>query len=154
MITDFSVVSTKAPLKEALKILKKNYGDESYMNAAPGLVVLNEKGDLAGILSPLTVLRAMTDHLDKSPRPAQLSDDYYQQLCFSLKDKLVEDIMDWQSISVTADAELLDIADIFVKHRFQRIPVVEGGSVRGLIYRSRLMFALTACLDNCRDSSI
>lgn len=53
--------------------------------------------------------------------------------------------MDWQPISVTEDAHILDIADLFVKNRFQRIPVVKGKKVLGIIYRSRLLFHMTQC---------
>jgi CBS domain-containing protein len=143
MVTDFSVISTTTQISEAVRILRKNFGDESYLNAAPGLVVVNDKGELAGILSPLTILRALTD---QGGRPAHPSSDFYGELCHRLKGKLVEDIMDWQAISVTEDAELLEVADIFVEHRFQRIPVVKGKAVVGIIYRSRLLFALTECL--------
>jgi CBS domain-containing protein len=147
MITDFAIISTKSLVADAVKQLKKNFGDESYMNAAPGLVVINEQGELAGILSPLTILRAIMDQSAVSGRPTGKSPAKYLELCQPLRDKLVEDIMDWQAISVTEDADLLDVADIFVKHRFQRIPVVSGKSAVGVIYRSRLMFALTTCLD-------
>ena len=54
--------------------------------------------------------------------------------------------MDWQSISVTEDADILDVAALFVKNRFQRIPVVKDKEVIGIIYRSRLLFAMTSCL--------
>ncbi|HEY5974285.1 MAG TPA: CBS domain-containing protein [Geobacteraceae bacterium] len=146
MVTDFSVISTTTQVSEAVRFLRKNFGDESYMNAAPGLVVVNEKGELAGILSPLTVLRVLANQVNRDERPAQPSSGFYGELCNTLKGKLVEDIMDWQAISVTEDAELLEVADIFVEHRFQRIPVVKGKAVVGIIYRSRLLFALTECL--------
>ena len=144
MITDFAIISTKSLVSDAVKQLKKNFGDESYLNAAPGLVVVNEQGEFAGILSPLTILRALTDQMAVTGRPV---DGDYLELCAPLREKRVEDIMDWQAISVTEDASLLDVADIFVTHRFQRIPVVKGKAVIGLIYRTRLMFALTSCLD-------
>ncbi|SRR6266568_2999566 len=146
MATDFSIISTKSSIADAAKILRKNFGDESYMNAAPGLVVVNERGELAGILSPLTILRALVEQSAKSGLPAVEDNAFYNQLCFHMKDKLVEDIMDWQAISVTEDAGLLEVADIFVKHRFQRIPVVKEKAVVGIIYRSRLLFALADCL--------
>ena len=146
MVTDFSVISTKSSVADAVKILKKNFGDESYINAAPGLVVVNEQGELAGILSPLTILRAMVEQSTRVAAPAVIESAFYGELCQHMKDKLVEDIMDWQAISVTEEAELLEVAAIFVKHRFQRIPVVRGNAVTGVIYRSRLLFALTECL--------
>ena len=146
MITDFSVVSTQTPLRDAVRMLKKNFGDESYMNAAPGLVVVNDKGELAGILSPLTIIKAMLDIAGETGFPAATDIAYFEELCSKVKDKVVEDVMDWQPISVTEDADALDVAELFVKSRFQRIPVVKDKKVLGIIYRSRLLFAMSNCL--------
>lgn len=146
MVTDFPVVSIQAPLRDAVRMLKNNFGDESYMNAAPGLVVVNDEGELAGILSPLTIIKALLDTAGETGIPALAGSPFYDELCGRIKDKLVEDVMDWQPISVTEDADLLDVADLFVKNRFQRIPVVKNKQVLGVIYRSRLLFAMADCL--------
>ncbi|MCL2760684.1 MAG: CBS domain-containing protein [Desulfuromonadales bacterium] len=146
MNTDFSVVSAKAPVVEAFKVLKSNFDSKRNANSAPGLIAQNEKGELAGVLSPLGLLRAFTSFASEMPRPDKLTPKFYKELCDSLRNKKVEDIMDWQSIFVTADAELLDIAALFVQNRFHRIPVVEDKHVVGVIYRSNLLFALAADL--------
>ena len=148
MVTDFPVISVKTSIREAARMLRKNFGDESYMNAAPGLVVLNEQGELAGILSPLTIIKALLDAASESGTVAGGGSLALDELCDRIKDKLVEDVMDWQSISVTEDASILDVADLFVQNRFQRIPVVRNKEVTGIIYRSRLLFAMTSCLIN------
>ncbi|HTG82019.1 MAG TPA: CBS domain-containing protein [Geobacteraceae bacterium] len=146
MITDFSVVSTHTPLRDAIRMLKKNFGDESYMNAAPGLVVVNDKGELAGILSPLTIIKVLLATAGESSIPAVTDISYFEELCSKVKDRLVGDVMDWQPISVTEDADALDVAELFVKSRFQRIPVVKNKRVLGIIYRSRLLFAMASCM--------
>lgn len=146
MVTDFSVVSVESPIEDAVRMLKKNYGDESYLNAAPGLVVVNEKGELAGILSPLTIIKALLDTAGETGIPATAGAPFFEELCSRIKGSLVGDVMDWQPISVTEDAAVLDVADLFVKNRFQRIPVVKNKKVVGIIYRSRLLFAMADCL--------
>ncbi len=146
MVTDFSVVSIEAPVTEAVRMLKKNFGDESYWNAAPGLVVVNDKGELAGILSPLSIIKALLDAAGKAAPPAAADASFFNEICGGIKDKVVGDIMDWQPISVTEDAALLDVADLFVQNRFQRIPVVKNKKVEGIIYRSRLLFAMADCM--------
>ncbi len=146
MITDVPVISMKTPVAEAIRMFRKNFGDESYLNAAPGMVVVNDRGEVAGILSPLTIMKAMLDAARQMPKPARPDAAFYAELCAAVKDRQVEEIMDWQAISVTEDALLLDVADLFVKHRFQRIPVVKNNRVVGIIYRSRLLFAMTRCL--------
>jgi CBS domain-containing protein len=146
MVTDFSVVSIQTPIEEAVRLLKKNFGDESYWNAAPGLVVVNDKGELAGILSPLTIIKTLLDAAGKTGTTAAADAPFFENICGKIKGRLVEDVMDWQPISVTEDAALLDVADLFVKNRFQRIPVVKDKKVLGIIYRSRLLFAMADCL--------
>ncbi|GFE59141.1 HPP family protein [Geobacter sp. AOG1] len=146
MITDFPMISLHASVGEAVRILRKNFGDESYMNAAPGLVVVNDNGELAGILSPLSILKALGTEANGAGRPREESPEFYATLSTTIKAKKVIDIMDWQAISVTEDAQLLEVADLFVANRFQRIPVVRNGKVTGVIYRSRLLFALVDSL--------
>jgi CBS domain-containing protein len=148
MVTEFPIVSVKTSIREATRMLHNSFGDERYINAAPGLVVLNEQGELAGILSPLTIINALLHADPDSIRPADSDTSVLEGLCSRIRDKLVEDIMDWQSISVTEDADILDVANLFVQNRFQRIPVVKNKEVTGVIYRSRLLFAMASCLIN------
>lgn len=61
MIKDVPTISRKASLKEAVLLLKKNYGDKSFLNSAPGLVVVNDWGELAGVLMPLTIMQALLE---------------------------------------------------------------------------------------------
>jgi CBS domain-containing protein len=145
MVTDVPVVSMKTPIRDAVRTLRKNFGDESYLNAAPALIVVKDNGELAGILSPLTIIQAF---LDSAPleRPRLPGPSFFEEICARIQDKLVEDVMDWQPISVTEDALLLDVAELFAKNRFQRIPVVRNHVVVGIIYRSRLLFAMARCM--------
>ncbi len=144
MITDFPVISAQTPIEEAVNMLRTNH-DESYLHASPGLIVLNDKGELAGILSPLTIIRALVDVSDEVENVPRGGKPSLEALCSRIRGKTVEDVMDWQPISVTEDAHILDVADLFVKNRFQRIPVVKGKKVIGIIFRSRLLYFMTRC---------
>jgi CBS domain-containing protein len=146
MIKDVPTISRKASLKEAVLLLKKNYGDKSFLNSAPGLVVVNDWGELAGVLMPLTIMQALLEETATTEPSLREGAGYFDLLCGAIKDKLVEDIMEREPISVTEDALLVDIAGLFVKHRFQRIPVVREKKVVGIIYRTPLLFAMTNCL--------
>jgi CBS domain-containing protein len=141
MVTDFPVVSVQTSIEDAVRTLRSHH-DESLLHAAPGLIVLNERSDLAGILSPLTIIRVLLEAAGKDGDGSAVD---LGKLCSGLQGKTVGDIMDWQPISVTEDAGILDLANLFVKHRFQRIPVVKGKKVLGVIYRSHLLSAMTDC---------
>lgn len=146
MIKDVPTISRKASLKEAVLLLKKNYGDKSFLNSAPGLVVVNDWGELAGVLMPLTIMQALLEETATTEPSLREEAGYFDLLCGAIKEKLVEDIMEREPISVTEEALLVDIAGLFVKHRFQRIPVVREKKVVGIIYRTPLLFAMTNCL--------
>jgi CBS domain-containing protein len=146
MITDVPTISRKASLKEAVLLLKKNYGDKSFLNSAPGLIVINDWGELAGVLMPLTIIQAILEGAETTEPSRREEPGYFDLLCNAVKDKLVENVMEREPISVTEDAHILDIADLFVQHRFQRIPVVREKKVVGIIYRTPLLFAISNCL--------
>ncbi len=146
MITEVPSISRKASVKEAMLMLKGNFGDESFLNAAPGLVVVNESGELAGMLTPLTLITALLESSGKVKHSTVAPAKFFDILCKNIEDKLVEEIMERQPISVTEDALIQDVAELFVKHRFQRVPVVRDNKVVGIIYRTPLLFYMTKCL--------
>jgi len=145
MITDVTTISKKASLKEAVMLLQKNYGDKSFLNAAPGLVVINDRGELAGVLMPLTIMSALMESAGDVATEEKQKENFYEQLCHNLKDKMVEDIMEREPLSVTEDANVIDLVDLFIIHRLHRIPVVRDRKVVGVIYRTPLLFAMTGC---------
>jgi CBS domain-containing protein len=143
MCTDVPTVSMRKTVAEAVRLIKSNFGDDSFRNAAPGLIVVNERGELAGIFTPLLIITKLLEKARLQPRPADISAEYLASLCGQLKNVTVESVMERQAISVTEEALITDVADLFASHRFQRIPVVRGKKVVGIIYRARLMFAMT-----------
>ncbi len=151
MISDVPTISRKASLKEAILLLKKNYGDKSFMNAAPGLVVVNDWGELAGVLTPLTVITTLLEHAKTMDPAKQDGDGFFDVLCERIVDKTVEDVMEREPLSVTEEAHALEIADLFVKHRYHRLPVVRDKKVVGIIYRTPLLFSMTGCI--CKNGN-
>lgn len=145
MVCDVPAISVRTTVAEAVGMMKQNFGDESFMNAAPGLIVLNERGGLAGILTPLSIITALMERVPPTKRPED--ELCCVTLCEKIKGVPVSEVMEHQPISVTEDANLFDVADLFLKHRFQRVPVVSGKKVVGIIYRSRLLFAMTKSLE-------
>ena len=143
MSTDVPSISMRKTVAEAVRLIKSNFGDDSFKNAASGLIVVNERGDLAGIFTPLLIISKLLEKARLKPRPTEITAEYFASLCEHLKNVTVESVMERQSISVTEEALITDVADLFAAHRFQRIPVVRGKKVVGIIYRARLMFAMT-----------
>jgi len=145
MVSEVPSISRKASVKDAVLMLRSNLGDESFINAAPGLVVVNENGELAGMLTPLTLITALLESSAKAKHAISTPARFFDVLCKNIGEKLVEEIMERQPISVTEEALIMDVAELFVKHRFQRVPVVRDKKVVGIIYRTPLLFYMTKC---------
>lgn len=54
-----------------------------------------------------------------------------------------QDVMSRYVISVRADAELRDVADILDRHRINRVPVLQAGRLVGIVTRGDLVRALS-----------
>jgi len=145
MVSEVPSISRKASVKDAVLMLRSNLGDESFINAAPGLVVVNDNGELAGMLTPLTLITALLESSAKAKHAISTPARFFDVLCKNIGEKLVEEIMERQPISVTEEALIMDVAELFVKHRFQRVPVVRDKKVVGIIYRTPLLFYMTKC---------
>lgn len=143
MVTEVPSISARSSVAEAVRMLKSNLGDESFLNAAPALIVLNERGWLAGILTPLSIIAALWDGGERT----RSDEPFFASLCEKVKDLPVSAVMEHQPISVTLDALVSDVIKLFLTHRFQRVPVVDGKRVVGIIYRSRVLFAMTKSLE-------
>jgi CBS domain-containing protein len=146
MVSDVPTISMRKTVAEAVRILKRNFGDEQYRNTL-GLVVVNERGELAGIFTYLLIITKLLEKARLQPTPPEITEEYLAALCAQIKNVTVESIMERQAISVTEEASITDVADLFATHRFQRVPVVRDKKVIGVIYRSHLMFAMTASID-------
>jgi len=90
-------------------------------------------------------MAALMESAGNTTPEERMHENFYEQLCNNLKDKMVEDIMEREPLSVTEDARIIDLVDLFVTHRFHRIPVVRDKKVVGVIYRTPLLFAMTSC---------
>lgn len=96
----------------------------------PGAPVVDERGNLVGVLSERDFLKAVLIagyHGERSGR--------------------VGDYMSSTVEAVHADDTLLDVASQFVKMKFHRFPVVEDNRVVGVIARRDVLRALIGAFD-------
>ena len=91
-----------------------------------GAPVLNERNELIGIISEQDCLRVVLDSV------------YHNQ---PLSKHLVKDYMQKDLISVSYDADVVDVANMFLKHRFRRFPVVKDGVLKGQVSKRDILKA-------------
>jgi CBS domain-containing protein len=89
-----------------------------------GLPVVDEQGELQGIVTEYALLEALYDS--------------------NVLDESIESFMTRKVITVNEDTPLTEVADQMVVHRIRRLPVVRDGKVVGLIGRGELLNAALA----------
>ncbi len=91
-----------------------------------GAPVLNDRKELVGIISEQDCLRVIIDSV------------YHNQ---PISKHLVKDYMQKDLITISVDADVVDVANMFLKHRFRRFPVVEDGILRGQVSKRDILRA-------------
>lgn len=97
--------------------------DEFQISGAP---VLNARKELIGMISEQDCLRVVLDSV------------YHNQ---EVSKHLVKDYMQKDIISVAYDADVVDVANMFLKHRFRRFPVVKDGILKGQVSKRDILRA-------------
>ena len=91
-----------------------------------GAPVLNEREELIGIISEQDCLRVVLDSV------------YHNQ---PVSKHLVKDYMQKDIISVSYEADVVDVANMFLKHQFGRFPVVKNGILKGQVSKRDILRA-------------
>ncbi|MDW7771517.1 MAG: CBS domain-containing protein [Desulfobulbaceae bacterium] len=100
-----------------------------------GLVVLDEEGNLVGILSIKDVLRAaIPTYLDT--KLSRFSwDGMLEEMARRMACRKVKEFMSADVITVSEDASLMACADLLIKKNMQRLPVLNRDKkIVGIVY--------------------
>jgi CBS domain-containing protein len=112
-----------------------------------GLPVINEAGQLVGILSEGDFLRRReTDTQRQRPRwleflmgPGRIAEDYTHS-----HGTKVSEVMTAEVRTVGEDASLEKVVELMERHRIKRVPVVRGREVVGIISRANIMHGMVS----------
>ncbi len=89
--------------------------------------VLNDKGELVGVISEQDCLRVIIDSV------------YHNQ---PISKHHVEEYMNKEVVPVSIDDDVVHVANMFLKHRFRRFPVVDKtGVLKGLVSKRDILTA-------------
>lgn len=111
MSTNVVAISADTTVEEAIRCLLKHQ--------VTGTPVVDDRGTLVGIISELQLLEAIY-------RP-------------NVKGEQIRDLMTKDVITVTEDAVLSEVANLFLLHRIRRVPVMRAGTMVGIVTRRDLM---------------
>ena len=135
-------VTPDAPLVEAIRLMLDNH--------VSGLPVIDETGQLVGILTEGDLLRRGETGTERHrPRwleilmgPQRLASEYVRT-----HGRKVGEIMTREPVSVAPKAPLDELVELMERHRIKRVPVVEGDKPVGIVSRADLLRALARRID-------
>ena len=116
-------------------------------NRISSLPVVTDDFELVGIVSESDLLhRSEIDTMRKRKWWLEifLDPDTHAREFVKAHGVKVDDLMTSNVITVTADAELVDVAETLDKHRVHRVPVVGEGKLVGIISRGDMVRALAS----------
>ena len=121
-----------------------------------GLPVVDDKGDLIGIVTEGDLLRRQQGGSDRD-RPRWL--EFLLGAARSANDtrlahlRTVADVMTTRVVTVGDDTPLHEIADIMQRHGFKRVPVVKDRKVTGIVSRADLLRGLARLAEDMPSAS-
>jgi CBS domain-containing protein len=140
MSTRFHTLTPQTPVSEAVERFKQASKEEG--RKIFGMMVTDDAGRLAGLISMYDILLfirpkhthiwGMMDDIDVT--------GIVDAACDRTKSILVGDIMTPEVVTVAPQTHILMILDIMIKKHIRRLPVLEEGKIRGIVYISDLFY--------------
>lgn len=135
MTTDVYTVRTDSSLEETARLLA-----ERRISGAP---VVDDTGRVLGVVSEADLIDLHAREA-KIPRVAlfgfiPLPDDVVREAAHRSKLLTAGDLMSKKVLSVKEDTSLHEIADLMVRNKINRVPVLRDGRLVGLVCRSDLV---------------
>jgi CBS domain-containing protein len=134
-------------LKEAVNLLRRGFRGDNRVGVM-GAPVLNEKGNLVGMLSMTDILKAVHPSYMSMMNLGGFSwDGMLESLARKAGEKKVKDLMTSPAITVREDDPLMECVDLILKKRVRRMPVLDKtAKVVGMLYMRDIFFAITKAM--------
>lgn len=144
MDTSFHCLKPDQTILEAVQFLRE--ASEAEGKKIFGMMVTDDQDRLVGMLSMFDIL------LFVKPKHIEIfgeMDDISLEVLFAgsleqVKKIRVEDIMTTELVTINADTHLIVIVDTMIRKHVRRLPVVDAGSVVGIVYRSQIFDTVMA----------
>lgn len=132
-------VARDASILEAVRLMLQN--------RISGLPVVDDKGQLIGMVTEGVFLRRAETKTERRRArwlefligPGQLADEYVHA-----RGRKVEEVMTSDPYTVSSDTPLERVVQAMEKHHVKRLPVVDDGTLVGMISRANLLHALAS----------
>ncbi len=142
MTRNLVTIARNTSIREAIRLMLDN--------KISGLPVVDATGKVEGILTEGDLLRRSElatekrrwPWLDFLLGPGRMASEYVRT-----HGRVCEQLMSHDVISVTPQTPLAEIVQSMERRRIKRLPVIENGTLRGIVSRPDLLAALARALD-------
>jgi CBS domain-containing protein len=142
MSTRFCTLLPELPVSLAVKEFKR--ASQAEGRKVFGMMVLDQQQNLVGMLSMFDILlflRPKHIHIWGVMDDLDIS-GIVDAACDKAGSVLVGDIMTQEVITITPDTHTFMILDIMIKKHVRRLPVIENGTLLGIVYISDLFYGV------------
>lgn len=142
MSDTFHTLQPEQSLAEAVKAFKMASIEEK--RTIFGMMVLDDDGSLAGILSMYDILLALQPkhiHIWGEMKDIDIT-GLVENACQRSRAVAVGDIMTTEVITIGADAHIFMVLEVMNNKHIRRVPVIDGERVVGIVYISDLFHHL------------
>lgn len=124
------------------------------IDGVSGAPVVNDSGDLIGILSETDVLELVMSYQDKLhltnpslyllalPFDENIDDPEIREASQEISNTKVKDIMTTLVLTTTPDAKITDVIGRMIEKSINRVPVLEKGKLVGIVSRGDIIFSI------------
>ncbi|OGH75597.1 MAG: hypothetical protein A3G00_03820 [Candidatus Magasanikbacteria bacterium RIFCSPLOWO2_12_FULL_43_12] len=136
MYTDVVCLKTNMNFLEAAALFLQNK-----ISGAP---VLDEAGNLVGVLSEKDLFRALYPSYQsfyQNPTPF-LNEKELEETAGEAKEKTIGEIMTRRVVTTTPNTHVLKIGGLMIASGIHRVPVVENGKIVGMVSRGTIYRAV------------
>lgn len=149
MTKEFDTILPSATLKETVALLRSGKRGERGTHA---LMVVDENGGIVGIITISNILRAIIPPYMGVAHIAEFAwNGLLEKMCRKVEDMRVSELMDKRVVTAKPDMNLIEVAEIMLKYKIERLPVVEDGRILGIVYKKDLFFTMVGTmLGDCR----
>ena len=130
MTNRFLRISTAHTLREAMGLIL--YGEERNMDTG-AIVVIDQEGEYAGILTPRYVIRGLSKSAAADEN--QNTEEFVESLDRHLSDK-IDTVMDRDLPSLRRDSHFSEVVRLISSQKYECLPVLDESRVVGLVYAS------------------
>jgi CBS domain-containing protein len=134
-------------LREAINLLRGAVRGEKKVGVM-GAPVLNDKGNLVGMLSMTDILRSVYPSYMSMMNLGDFTwDGMLESLARKAGDRKVRELMASPVITVQEDDPLMECVDRILRKHVRRMPVLDKtGKVVGMVYMRDIFFAITKAM--------